>query len=265
MKYLGIAFRQIWGAWFYLNLAAWFFILLPVFAITLSFERLYPIAHHTRRFWGTVLQVLSLQFWTIKYKAKIDFKKHYIICSNHTSYLDIPMVCHAVPAYFSFMAKEELAKLPLFGRFFRTIDISVNRKSVRDSFRAFEVAREHVAKGASIVIFPEGTIPLTAPVMKKFKPGAFRIAAELGVPVLPITFLDNWRLLPDDGKFRALPGIVRAVVHAPIETKGLDESSLAAFSELVYKTINQPLIDDGIVNGSPLAPPLKSYDAGARH
>jgi 1-acyl-sn-glycerol-3-phosphate acyltransferase len=247
MKYISIAFRQLWGAWFYLIMASWFFILLPVFAVTLSYERLYPIAHHARRFWGIMLQTLSLQFWIIKYKVKVDFKKHYIICCNHTSYLDIPMVCLAVPAYFNFMAKQELEKIPIFGRFFRTIDIAVNRKSVRDSFRAFELARDHVSKGASIVIFPEGTIPVTAPVMKKFKPGAFRIAMELGVQVLPITFLDNWRLLPDDGKFRALPGITRAIVHAPIDTKGLDESNLTAFAELIFNTINQPLIDEGIV------------------
>src|SRR5262249_53448228 len=156
----------------------------------LSFERLYPLAHATRRFWGGILQILCLQWWRVTYTTKINFRKqHFILCSNHSSYLDIPMMCLTIPGYFNYMAKAELAKVPLFGRFFRTIDISVNRKSVRDSYRAYELAKQHLAKGASIVIFPEGTISTQAPVMKKFKAGAFKIALELGIPVLPITFI----------------------------------------------------------------------------
>ncbi len=248
MKYLTIAFKQLWGFWFYLNLFIWFFILLPVFFIALSFEKWYPIAHHTRRFWSGILQIVSMQWWDIKFKVPINFKEqHYIICSNHTSYLDIPMMCLTIPGYFNFMAKAELGNIPLFGRFFRTIDIAVNRKSARDSYRAFELAKKHLATGASIVIFPEGGIPDSSPVMRKFKPGVFKIALQLGVPVLPVTFVDNWRLLPDDGKYRALPGITRAVVHKPIDVTGLTDDDLAALAEELYNTINGPLIEHGVV------------------
>ena len=174
MNYLKIAFKQLWGFWFYLNIAIWYIVLFPIFFVTLSFEKLYPIAHHTRRFWGGILQILTLQWWHVTYKVPIDFKKqHYILCSNHTSYLDIPMMSLTIPGYFNFMAKAELATIPFFGRFFRTIDISVNRKSKRDSYKAFLMAKKHLAKGASIVIFPEGRIPDNPPVMIKFKPGAF--------------------------------------------------------------------------------------------
>ncbi len=250
MKYLIIIFKQIWGLWFYFNIAFWFFILFPVFVISLSFEKLYPLAHRTRRLWGALLQGFSLQWWHVKYKVPIDFKKsHFIICSNHSSYLDIPMMCLSVPGYFNFMAKAELSKIPLFGRFFRTIDIAVNRKSVRDSYRAFELAKKHLATGASMVIFPEGSIPDSTPVMKKFKPGVFKIALELGIPVLPITFIDNWRLLPDDGKFRAMPGISRAIVHQPMDMTGLTEDDLGSYAEKLYNIINGPLIEFGVVKG----------------
>jgi 1-acyl-sn-glycerol-3-phosphate acyltransferase len=251
MKYLTIAFKQLWGFWFYLNMAGGFIVLFPLLLVTLSFESLYPIAHHARRWWGRALQIASLQFWSVKYKVPVNFKnQHYILCSNHSSYLDIPMMCLTIPCYFNFMAKAELGKIPFFGRFFRTIDISVNRQSMRDSYKAFEAAKSHLAKGASIVIFPEGGIPDCTPTMKKFKPGAFKIALELGVPVLPITFIDNWRLLPDDGKFRARPGIARAVVHEPMDVTGLTEEGLAAFAEKLYNTINGPLIEHGVVKNS---------------
>ncbi len=248
MNYIIYTFKKIWGIWFYLNLSIWFFILFPVFWVTLSFEKLYPLAHRTRRFWSEILQITSLQWWDVKYKIPIDFnRQNYIICSNHTSYMDIPMMCIAIPGYFNFMAKAELGDIPLFGRFFRTIDIAVNRKSARDSYRAFELAKKHLATGASIVIFPEGGIPDSTPVMKKFKPGVFKIALQLGVPVLPVTFIDNWRLLPDDGKYSALPGITRAIVHEPIEVAGLTDDNLGAFAEQLYNTINGPLIEHRVV------------------
>lgn len=251
MKYLKIAFKHIWGVWFYLNLVIWFFILFPIFFVSLSFEKLYPIAHHTRRIWGAILQAVSLQWWRVSYKVPINFKdQHYILCSNHTSYLDIPMMCLTVPGFFNYMGKAELSKIPLFGRFFRTIDIAVNRKSARDSYRAFEMAKKSLATGASIVIFPEGGIPDSAPTMRKFKPGAFKIALQLGIPVLPITFVDNWRLLPDDGKYTALPGCTRAIVHEPIEVAGLTDEDLGAFAEKLYNTINGPLIEHGVVKAS---------------
>lgn len=251
MKYLSIAFRQVWGCWFYLNIGIWFFVLFPLFTITLSFEKLYPIAHHARRFWAGILQIAALQWWKVTYKEPIDFKnQHYILCSNHASYLDIPMMCLSIPGYFNYMAKAELGKIPLFGRFFRTMDIAVNRKSKRDSYKAFEMAKKHLANGASIVIFPEGGIPDSVPVMRKFKPGVFKIALQLGVPVIPITFIDNWRLLPDDGKFRAQPGRARAIVHEPMTVEGLTEENLEAFSEKLYNTINGPLIEYGVVKAS---------------
>ncbi len=248
MKYITIAFKQLWGVWFYINLVFWFFILFPIFYVTLSYEKLYPWAHRTRRIWGGLIQIFSLQLWRVKYTSPIDLKnKNYILCSNHTSYLDIPMMCLTIPGYFNFMGKAELTKIPLFGRFFRTIDIAVNRKSIRDSYRAFKLAKEHIATGASIVIFPEGGIPESAPTMRKFKAGAFKIALQLGVPVLPITFIDNWHLLPDDGKYRAKPGIARAIVHEPMEVLQLTEEDLEAFAEKIYNTINGPLLENGMV------------------
>lgn len=248
MNVLKTVFKKIWGFWFYFNLAIWFFVLFPVFALSLSFESLYPLAHQTRRLWGKLLQIFSLQFWSVKYEKKIDFKRqHYILCSNHTSYLDISMMCQSIPGYFNYMGKAELEKIPLFGRFFRTIDIAVDRKSLRSSYRAFQKAKAHISRGGSIVVYPEGTIPDSAPVMKKFKPGAFKMAVDLGVPILPITFLDNWRLLPDDGKYMGRPGLARAIIHAPIQTKGLTEDDLEALSKQVYDAINAPLIAEGIV------------------
>jgi 1-acyl-sn-glycerol-3-phosphate acyltransferase len=81
--------------------------------------------------------------------------------------------------------------------------------------------------------------------MKPFKDGAFRLAIEKQVPIVPITFLDHWRLFgePENLTSRARPGIARAVVHPAIHTKGLTEADLVALRRKVYEVIEGPLLE----------------------
>src|SRR5690606_7735511 len=99
-------------------------------------------------------------------------------CANHTSFLDIPVVAVAIPGMFHFMAKHELSKIPLFGLFFRTIDIAVPRGNHRGSHKAYQLAAQKINQGGSIMVFPEGGILPNAPKLKAFKSGAFRLAFE---------------------------------------------------------------------------------------
>ena len=79
--------------------------------------------------------------------------------------------------------------------------------------------------------------------MKAFKDGAFRLAIEKQVPIVPITFLDNWRLLGDPEKWtsRGHPGIARAVVHPPVRTKGLVAADMDTLRRHVFDIIEAPL------------------------
>lgn len=247
MKTFTYIFSRIWGVWFYLWLLIIFFLLYPIFAISLSRPKWYPIAHKARRIWGKALFRVSLMFYKVTYEKPIPKNRSFIYCSNHASYADIPMMTIAVPGFFNYMAKAELMKVPLFGKFFRTIDIPVNRKSMSDSFKAFQRAAYHVQKGHSIVLYPEGTIPDHTPHMKKFKNGPFKLAIENKIPIIPITFADNWRLLPDDGRFTALPGVLRAYVHQPVETKDLSLEDIDKLNKQVHDIIHNKLVDFGVL------------------
>jgi 1-acyl-sn-glycerol-3-phosphate acyltransferase len=81
--------------------------------------------------------------------------------------------------------------------------------------------------------------------MKPFKDGAFRLAIEKQVPIVPITFIDHWRLFgePLELLSRARPGIARAVVHAPIPTQGLTMDDLVSLRRKVYEVIEGPLLN----------------------
>jgi 1-acyl-sn-glycerol-3-phosphate acyltransferase len=121
------------------------------------------------------------------------------------------------------MAKDELAKIPVFGIFFRTIDISVNRQNNRESHQAFIMASERLKEGTSVLIFPEGGIHKNVPPMAKFKAGAFRLAIDNQIPIIPITLPDNWKRLPGGGLDNGLtPGRIRMVVHREVNTVGLN-------------------------------------------
>jgi len=125
-----------------------------------------------------------------------------------------------------FMAKAELLQIPLFRNFFKYMDIPVNRKSNVDAHKAFIEAGERLDKGYSLIIFPEGTISNEG-ILKPFKNGAFKLAIEKQVPIIPVINLNNWKLLQNGGFLKSFgrPGIARIVVKDPIPTKGLTEEN----------------------------------------
>src|SRR6185295_8397785 len=123
-------------------------------------------------------------------------------------------------------------------KFFERMNIPVNRKSVLDSHRAFMRAGEDIDKGISVTLFPEGTIH-HGPGVGRFKNGPFRLAIEKQIPIVPITFLNNWKLLPDEYPEKlGRPGIARIIMHEPIETKGMTEDDLESLKKQVYEIIS---------------------------
>lgn len=177
---------------------------------------------------------------SVKFEEPLDKNKVYIYCPNHTSYMDILVSYLVIPQYFHFMAKAELTQKPLFNIFFKTMDIPVNRSSLRDSHKAFHRAASDIKKGISIAIFPEATIPNLVPRLGNFKNGPFKLAIDTQTPIVPITFINNWTILPDGRKKKkgGRPGRAEIVVHKPIEIKGMTEDDVLALKNQVFTVIN---------------------------
>ena len=135
------------------------------------------------------------------------------------------------------MGKKELAEGLVTGLFFRTVDIPVNRESKMSSFRAFKKATEKLQSGITMIVFPEGKIPDDyPPQLHAFKNGPFRLAIEAGVPIVPVTSLNSWKLLWDTGtKHGSKPGICHVYVHKPIETKHLTVDDADSLRDEVYR------------------------------
>jgi 1-acyl-sn-glycerol-3-phosphate acyltransferase len=247
VKKLSFLLRRTWCYWFFLSGFLFFLPLYPVFLILLSREAWFPYAWRLKKIWAHWILFSTGIWYRIRREGKPEPGKAYIITPNHGSYLDILTANIAFPNYFHFMGKAELKKIPMFGIFFRRMNISVDRSSVKDSHKAYKRARKDLRKGISIAIFPEGTIPAHSPQLGPFKSGAFRLAIEMQVPIVPVTFLDNWRLFPDNKRESLLlrPGCSRIVVHEAIPTTGLTEADAPALRDKVYEIIQKTLEEQG--------------------
>lgn len=154
----------------------------------------------------------------VEYEQPVDWSQNYVLCANHTSFLDITIINYLCKSSFSFMGKIELLKNPVTRIFFQTIDIPVKRDSRISAFKAYQRGLALLQEGKSLAIFPEGKIDdHYPPVLHQFKSGAFRMACENRAPILPILIQDAWQILWDDGKiYGSKPGTIHVKVLAPI-------------------------------------------------
>lgn len=230
--------RYLWAVYFLTLFCLFFLLFSPFFYILLSKRKWYPMAHRLRAVWGHIIMFLSGLWPSRTGTEHLEKGKTYIFAANHFSYLDILSMNVQVPAYFRFLAKSELGKIPLFGIFFRTIDIPVDRNSIRASHQAFVLGAQALQEGDSLGIFPEGGIRPSAPKMGSMKSGAFKLAIEQQVPIVPIAILDNWKRLPVGGyKDGGTPGRMRIVIHEPVPTEGMTLDDLSALASAVSSTI----------------------------
>jgi len=236
--------RALWKTFFLLNFVVGLLVLFPVFYILLLREEWFPLAFKLKRFWARWITLVPGIF--VSRKEEYDLKKintPVVYCANHVSYLDIVISYIVIPNYFVFMGKQELQKAPLFNIFFKKMNILVDRKSLKGSHRAFVQAGEQIDKGNSMFLFPEGSICKDPRNLKAFKNGTFKLAIDKQVPIVPITFLNNWKILQNGGFFKAngRPGISRVVIHKPIETKGMTDADLVSLRHQVYTIIQQDI------------------------
>lgn len=219
-----------------------FFLMYPIFYFYTLKESRYPKVGVWRTIWCKIAFTLGFYSYKIEFESDVDFSKPMIVVANHSSYLDIPLMCMVIKGNYHFMGKVELLKNPVLRLFFQTIDVPVDRSNRIAAYRALKKVEENVRSGMSLVLFPEGTMSRTAPVMGEFKAGAFKLALDTKVPILPITFINNYKLLRNSGlEYGAKPGIMKVFVHKPItdhienEHQDMEELSKKVFNTLQSK------------------------------
>lgn len=215
------------------------------FRILLSKEKWYGKAFQLKRFWSGLIQ--KSIFCPVKVQVLSSLPKGaFVIASNHSSHLDTVFLYRIMPRYFAFVGKGELLKWPLFRLFFRTSDIPVDRENSVRAYQSLMKANAVLAEGKCIAIYPEGTIPDSSPRMKSFKKGAFRVAIENNVPIVPITWQSNYKIMNNPEKLfsPSLPSVVRVVVHPPVYPTGREDQDLVALRNEVFRIIDSALPEE---------------------
>lgn len=150
-----------------------------------------------------------------------------VVVANHASYLDGIIMTAALPARFAFVIKSEMATVPLAGYFLRRIGSHfVDRNDQRRSALAARQILKSAHASVSLGFFPEGTFS-KEPGLKAFRPGAFRIAARAGLPVVPTIIQGSRHILPD-GAVLPRPGRLSVTLTPPVTGTGADQLSADA-------------------------------------
>ncbi|MDT0675323.1 lysophospholipid acyltransferase family protein [Autumnicola musiva] len=231
----------LWRIWFYILLGLPILVMLPVLLVVASAERFYPQFYVCARIWAKCI-IYGMGFYPkVKCAEKMQKGKSYMIIANHTSIVDIMLMLIVNKHPFVFIGKVELAKIPLFGHFYRKTSILVDRKSQRSRQYAFNEAQRRLKQGNSICIFPEGGVPNDHTIfLDNFKDGAFRLAIEHQIPVVPITFHDCKKRFSYKF-FSGGPGKLRVKIHHFLPTKGKIVGDKRALREETREIILQEL------------------------
>jgi len=245
MKIFKNIFYIIWRVWFISWVLLTIIAIFPVLIIVTSSEKLYPTFFKIARAWAnTILFVMGFRIDLYEDQV-LEKEKSFMFCPNHTSMIDVMVMLSVTKNPFVFVGKKELTKIPIFGYFYKRTCILVDRSDAKSRKAVFNEATRRMSDGLDICIFPEGLVPDDeSVVLSEFKNGAFRLAIEHQIPIVPMTFYDCKKRFSYTF-FSGSPGKLRVKIHEFISTEGLtlkDNNSLKKQTfNIIYNELNEDL------------------------
>lgn len=236
MAIIKYPFWVLYRIWFYILVALPIIVMFPILLISISREKWYPFFFKLARIWAKFILIgMGFNYKIIKEEVP-NPKKSYMFIANHTSMTDIMLMLVSVKNPFVFVGKKELAKIPLFGFFYKRTCILVDRSSAKSRQAVFLRAQRRLKQGLSICIFPEGGVPEEHIVLDEFKDGAFRLAINHQIPIVPLTFYDNKKRFSYTF-FSGGPGAMRTKIHQFLKTENLKVADTKALNQKAREII----------------------------
>lgn len=231
--------QSLVSVWVWLVLVACVVLWLPTMALarlfTLGDPGRYRVGYIFRQI-GRVTATLN-PFWKFTYAGTIpsDPRRPYVVVSNHESFADILLISH-LPWEMKWLSKAELFKIPVMGWLMHLAgDVPVKRGFGPSAVEAITRCKEILSRRVSVMIFPEGTRSETADLLP-FKDGAFRLAIDARVPILPLALHGtSTALRKHDWRFGRSTAIVE--VLEPVETAGLTTDDIPVLKDRIRTTI----------------------------
>lgn len=243
MQWVLFPFKIIWKVWFLIIMLVATLFFYPFMLIFIWGLKWYHFTYYfIYKPWATFLCIgAGIIPWSIN-KKNIP-KGPVVFVANHASQLDIVVPYTVIWQHYAFLAKAELKKVPLFNINFKGMNVTVDRQNIISGSESLKECTDKLKKGISLMIFPEGTRSRTAPEMRKFKAGPFKLAIENKVPIVPLVFLDNYKRLQGGAGLHGKcgPGVSRMVFLEPISTSDFNMDDLDDLMQSTRRKMEQTL------------------------
>ena len=197
------------------------------------------VPHLVGRFWAKSILWVSRVKVSVQGLEHIDPGATYLYMANHQSMFDILALLGYLPIQFRWLAKKELFRIPIFGYSMARVGyISIDRSNRKSAIKSLKEAAQKIARGVSVVVFPEGTRSPDGQVMQ-FKKGGFYLAIDSGRPIVPVVICGSHYVMPK-GKLRVRPGRIVLSVNRPVETTPYKKTK-EVLMELIRSTMKTDL------------------------
>lgn len=217
--------------------------MIPFLLILTSKDSYYPTLWKMIRVWAKML-VYGMGFRLhVTVDEVLERDKSYMFCPNHTSMMDPFVLISLSKNPIVFVGKMEFVKIPIFGFFYKRVVVMVDRSNPESRKKVYEMAKKKLKNGTSMAIFPEGLVPTENIVLAPFKNGAFSLAIEFDIPIVPQIYYDCKRLFSWDF-FKGSPGVFRIHQHKFIETTGLTKDDVFVLRQQTFQLIEADLLSD---------------------
>ncbi len=181
--------------------------------------------------WARFVCGITPMFLTVTGREHIDHAQSYVVVANHQSVYDMLSIFGHLKMNLRWVMKKQLRKVPFLGySSVRVGNVFVDRSNTEAAIKSIAEAKERIRGGVSMMFFAEGTRSMTGK-LGEFKKGAFYMALEMGLPILPVTLDGTMRILPPT-TWALFPGRASMTIHKPVDINGY---SLENMGELMAK------------------------------
>lgn len=242
LRAIVVLLQGFWFAWCCLATLLIGLVAMVFYVLIFNFlegEKARNYTYWITKWWGKTLLGAMLVRVTSEGAEKIKLNQGaYIMVSNHLSVADIPICMSVSPIPFSFLAKQEVDKLPIIGYLARNMHVYVSRKNKESRQESFDGMKNHIQNGHSIHIYAEGTRNKSDELLQPFYDGAFRLAIETQQPIAVLTICGSQKISSPKYSFKANPAWVHCIWDEPVCTKGMTiEDDLEHLKNIVRERI----------------------------
>ena len=209
-------------------------------AVSLSFVG-YPkfASRFAGGIWGRISAWLTISRVKVRGREKIQPGQSYVIVANHPSAFDILLVYGWIGLDFKWVIKKEVRKYPILGySCYKLGHIFIDRSNTEAAIRTLQEAKKKINNGISIFFFPEGTRHNQ---IGQFKKGAFRMALDLNLPILPVSIVGSEKIIPAKA-IKVRPGRAELIFHDPIAVTEYQNDRLRELVEKSHHIVMAPLV-----------------------